>query len=405
MKSSIQIHNEIQTLGEAIAKDSTAFNVATGDEQAAIHDRIVSNQGRMAALNEQLSDALKAEDEIRAQGGAPKVAEHAKPKVVDATTAFLGTRAEFDERGGIQSMYGAKFNLSGAVRNAADATHQFSLATPAKTDYTLPGNIIEMPMGVIDTLAKGTTDSDLTYMVQGEFTNNAALWSPGTVKPESDESWKSDTANLFWVAHHIPISRHTASHYGQLQSIISTELLTGLKIKEAAYALNLDDGSGKKGILKKTGVQKYAIGTAGAKKGENFYDSVRRAMYASWRATGLRPDYVAVHPLALVELDLKKLSDGQYMQLVINNKIWSLPVVEDINLEETADTTTKYGALVYNHNAATWYTSEADSLIMGYVNDQLTRNEYTLLAEGEHLFTVQRPASFVHIADAIGALA
>ena len=393
-KSSIQIQNEIVALNGAIAEQSVAFNAANGDEQAAIHDAIVRDQAKRELLTEQLTDQLKAEDEIRNGGGVPKAAARPATARVNPVAAFLGTREEFDARGGIENIIGKKVNVT-KFSNAADTTHQLGLATPSKVSYDLPENIIEMPMGVIDTLAKGTTDSSLTYMAQGAFTNNAALWKPGEVKAESDESWTSDTATLFTVAHYIPVSKHTAKHYGQLQSLIGNDLMTGLKIKEAGFALNLDASAGQKGILKKD-VQEFT-----AKKGEKFYSTVRRMMTASWMATGMRPDHVAVHPLVLEQLDLEQLTDGQYMNLVINNRIWSLPIVEDVNLVSGETGSETYGALVYAGNAATWYTSETDGLILGFVNDQFVRNEFTLLAEGEHLITVTRPKSFVHLADAI----
>lgn len=400
MKSSIQILNDIQDIDEKVKTLSDKFNASEGGEQAAIHDSIVELNGRSAVLKEQLNDVLAEEQKIRDAGGAPIVAHHEKkPAVMDAATAYLGTRAEFDKAGGIQCRYGIKQNVSGMFRDAADTTHQFALETPTKKSYNLPENIIELPMGVIDTLAKGTTDSNLDYMVPGAFTNNAGLWTPGEVKAESDEKWERDQANLFTVAHHIPISKQTANHYGQLRSLISNDLMTGLRMKEAAYCLNLDNGAGEQGILKKP-IQKYT-----AKKGEKFYSSVRRMVTASWMATGFRPDTVALHPLVREQLDLEQLSDGAYMNLVINNSLWALPVVEDVNLvdvtgEGDAQATT-YSALVYNRTSATWYTSEADALTIGYVNDQFTRNEFTLLAEGEHLITVQRPKSFVFLADAI----
>ncbi|MBY4796788.1 phage major capsid protein [Collinsella sp. AGMB00827] len=396
MKSSVQLNNMIVEATEALARDAEVFNSAEGDERAAAHDRIVATKARVAVYQEQLTDALEAEDALRRAGDAPKAAEHASCPVRDVATAFTGSRNEFlaAQNGAI----GRTVKLSASeLLNATDPTYKLTL--PTKTDYTLPSNVIELPMGFIDTLATGTTDFSLEYMVAGEFTNNADLWKPGKVKPQSNESWEKDNALLFTVAHHMPISKQTAYHYGQLQSVIANDLMAGLKIKEAACALNLDDGDGRKGVLKKD-IQKYQ-----AKKSEKFYDSVRRMITESWLKTGIRPDYIAVHPYVLTELDLAKSTDGWYMVLMMNNRLWQLPVVEDVNLEsEVSGSSGKekvYGALVYNHTAATWYTSEADALTIGLVNDQFIRNEYTLLAEGEHLITVTRPKSFVYLADAI----
>lgn len=404
MKSSIEIHNELVDLDQKIKDAEKSFNASTGDEQAAFRDAIKTYQGKKEALNEILTDVLADEDKMRKDGGVPLVTSAAPsdqpaPGVKGFVDMFLGDRDGFKDRGGIMGKLGEKMAFGiDQVMNAADPTYK--LATPKTTSNGLPSNIIEMPMGVIDVISKGTTDSNMEYMIPGKFTNNAAEWTPGTVKAESDESWGKDEANMFWLAHHMPISRDTLSNYGQLQAILSNDLMTGLRIKEANALLNLESSETKKGILKKAGIQKYT-----AKAGDTLYDSVRRMKTLSWMETGIFPNYVAVHPLVTEHLDLMKDKNERYMMLTINGRMWGVPIVEDINLVTGEDVSAKYGALLFNSNAATWYTAEADALQIGLVNDQFTRNEFTLLAEGKHLITVQRPKSFVYLEDALATTA
>jgi hypothetical protein len=399
MKSSIQIHNEMHALDEEISKATDAFNSAEGDARDAFRDSICEMKGQKKAMSDQLGDVLAEEDSIRKGGGIPMAAETTKPRALDVATAFLGTRDEFSQRGSIMDIYN-KTAMKFPIVDAADPTHQFGLPTPTKTDYSLPSNIIELPISFVDTLSKATTDANLNYKVAGAFTNNSATWVPGTVKAESDEKWEEASASLFTVAHHMPISKQTAYHYGQLKSLIGNDLMYGLKIREDEYALRLNEDATRQGVLKNPLIQTYA-----AKKGETFYDSARRMKTLSWMNSGYQPTYLAVHPLVTEELDLAKSADGVYLRLNIDGKIWGLPAIEDINLFETTGTgetaTTTYGALMYNSVSATWYTSQNDALSIGFVNDQFIRNEYTLLAEGEHLITVQRPKSFVYLPDAI----
>lgn len=394
MKSSIEIHNELLDLDQKIKSAENSFNASEGEEQVAYRDAIKTFQGKKDALNEMLTDVLAAEEKMRNDGGVPVIASTPQPKNehVDFVNAFLGSRDGFEN---IMAKYGEKMAFTyEQVMNAADPTYK--LVDPKKTSYNLPSNIIEMPMGVIDVISKGTTDSNMEYMIPKSFTNNAAEWTPGTVKAESDEAWGKDEASLFTLAHHMPISKHTAFHYGQLESIIKNDLMYGLKLKEADALLNLDNGATKKGILKKTGIQTYENAA-----GDTVVDSIRKMKTKSWMATGMMPTHLAVHPLVTEHLDLMKDANQRYMLINVNGKVWGLPVVEDVNLVTDPSSDAKYGALMFNANAATWYTSEADALSIGFVNDQFTRNEYTLLAEGEHLITVQRPKSFVYMADAL----
>ena len=394
MKSSIEIHNELLDLDQKIKSAENSFNASEGEEQVAYRDAIKTFQGKKDALNEMLTDVLAAEEKMRNDGGVPVIASTPQPKNehVDFVNAFLGSRDGFEN---IMAKYGEKMAFTyEQVMNAADPTYK--LVDPKKTSYNLPSNIIEMPMGVIDVISKGTTDSNMEYMVPKEFDNKAAEWTPGTVKAESDEAWDKDEASLFTLAHHMPISKHTAYHYGQLESIIKNDLMYGLKLKEADALLNLNNGATKKGILKKTGIQTYENAA-----GDTVVDSIRKMKTKSWMATGMMPTHLAVHPLVTEHLDLMKDANQRYMLINVNGKVWGLPVVEDVNLVTDPSSDAKYGALMFNANAATWYTSEADALSIGFVNDQFTRNEYTLLAEGEHLITVQRPKSFVYMADAL----
>ena len=394
MKSSIEIHNELLDLDQKIKSAENSFNASEGEEQVAYRDAIKTFQGKKDALNEMLTDVLAAEEKMRNDGGVPVIASTPQPKNehVDFVNAFLGSRDGFEN---IMAKYGEKMAFTyEQVMNAADPTYK--LVDPKKTSYNLPSNIIEMPMGVIDVISKGTTDSNMEYLVPKSFTNKAAEWTPGTVKPESDEAWDKDEASLFTLAHHMPISKHTAYHYGQLESIIKNDLMYGLKLKEADALLNLNNGATKKGILKKTGIQTYENAA-----GDTVVDSIRKMKTKSWMATGMMPTHLAVHPMVTEHLDLMKDANQRYMLINVNGKVWGLPVVEDVNLVTDPSSDAKYGALMFNANAATWYTSEADALSIGFVNDQFTRNEYTLLAEGEHLITVQRPKSFVYMADAL----
>ena len=362
MKSSIEILNSITEINNLMESEEKAFNSTEGDVQAAHRDSINSLKGKRDALNEMLADVLAEEEKMRAAGGVPLVAKAPeKESPVDFIGEFLGSRDDFKKAGGLYGRLGEKMKFA---YDKADPTYK--LPTPKKTDYSLPGNIIDMPMGVIDVISKGTTDSNMEYM--------------------------------FWLAHSMPVSRDTLSNYGQLQAILSNDLMTGLRLKEAAALLNLDSSDTKKGILKKTGIQKYA-----AKQGDTLYDSVRRMKTMSWMETGIFPNYVAMHPLVTENLDLMKDKNERYMMLTINGRMWGVPIVEDVNLVSGEEGSQKYGVLLFNSNSATWYTAESDALQIGLVNDQFVRNEFTLLAEGKHLITVQRPKSFVYMEDALAA--
>lgn len=398
--SSIEIHNKIRDIDERIAAASDQFNSSEGDERARIHDSICELNGERRALNDRLQDVLEAEDAMRRDGGVPLTSQPARNATeLDVAAQFLGARDDFRPQD-LLSRAGQMMNLTGFVAQ----NDALTLAIPTRSSTNIPSNAVELPMGVLDTLSKGTTDANMTYMVPKAFENGADLWQPGQEKKETKESWDEKTMNLFTVAHWMAVSKQAINHYSQLSTVINNDLLYGLRLREHAAALNIDEAEGKKGILKDPDIQIYT-----AKKGESLYDSARRMKTKSWMATGYQPTHLAVHPMAKEQLDLEKSDNGFYLRLMVDGKVWGLPVVEDVNLYETTGSTgnekTTYGALMYNNMAATWYTSENNAISIGLTGNQFIRNEYTVLAEGEHGISIQRPKSFVYLKDAVNKAA
>lgn len=391
MKTSLELHNLI-----TMERDKVA--------QAVAEERIEDarrSEGRIEAWEEQLSDALKAEDEMRASGVVPVAASEPerKPRRVtprDVAEMFLGDREEF-KKTGIEIGAKKKFGIKDAIVTL-DAPETFDPTVPRLTSDRIP-------MGFLSTLASGTTDGDVKYLQAGAYDNNAGFWNAGSSvasgtvasKAESGMTWTPKTAELAVVAHYIPVLKPTLWHYGQMQSIISTELLYGLRMAQDAAALNATGADGQfTGVLKDSAIQTYT-----AKDGENVFDHIRRMKTASLLNSGLYPDHVAMHPLVLEEIELAKASDGQYLHLMLNGQLWALRVVEDVNLVSGSAGQEKYGTLVYNSNAATWFTSESDSITVGTIDKQLIQNTVTLLAEGEHTLKTTYPKSFVYLADSI----
>lgn len=396
MKSSIQIRNEVKDLDERIAKASSEFASAEGDAKDALRDRINDYKGQQRALNDMLDDILAEEDKIRRGGGVPLADPAAKPKaeapksIVDL---LMGPRDEFKGLGFHDTM----------TFNVKDAYTDFGLPGVQQIDYSLPRQTSDaLPnFGFLDSLPTGTTQADiLTYFEKDEakYNNAAAVWTPGNKKPSSAMGWKQTSAYIETIAHLMPVLEQQLKDYGQLQSLIGTELLFGLRMALADKVLTGNDNNGIKGVLNNASIQKYA-----AKTGDTIADSVYRMGTDVFIGSGYQPTHVAMHPYVAESLALEKDKQGRYMNVMVNGKLWALNVVEDIHLSKTtgAESTAKttYGILTYWNQAATVFTKETDSIAVGLVGDQFAYNEATIRAEGRHGLKVTYPKAFSYLAD------
>ena len=396
MKSSIQIRNEVRDLDERIAKASSDFASAEGDAKDALRDQINDYKGQQRALNDMLDDVLAEEDKVRRGGGVPLAAPAAEPKakapksVVDC---LMGARDEFKGLGFHDTM---TFNVKDAYTN-------FGLPGVQQVDYSLPRQTSDaLPnFGFLDSLPTGTTQADiLTYFEKDEakYKNAAAVWTPGSQKPSSAMGWKQTSAYIETIAHLMPVLEPQLRDYGQLQSLISTERLFGLRMALADKVLTGNDTNGIKGVLKNEGIQAYT-----AKSGDTLADSVYRMGTDVFIGSGYQPTHVAMHPYVAESLALEKDKQGRYMNVMVNGNLWALKVVEDLHLTETTvvDSTEKttYGVLTYWNQAATVFTKETDSITIGLVGDQFAYNEATIRAEGRHGLKVTYPKAFSYLAD------
>ena len=370
---------EIKQLQDLIAKgeESIAAHVAAGENDAA-HEE----SGRVEAYRQMLVDKANAlvaenkrirEEAALANGGGKKALRTVGER-------FLGARDEFR---GLELGYKAKVRLTDAISG---------LTTPQQYDNDLPLPVAG-PMGVIDTLPKGTVDGDEHYFKTPALTNAAAGWTTGT-KPESALAWTPDVAHLETIAHWIPIPKMTARRYQQLQNTVDYALMLGLAITKAKFAVAGANTSGIVGLTKQTGILTY---TQAAK--ENLYDTVVNMEEQVRIGSGFAPNCVALPSRLISSLKTAKGEDGHYLypEIVQNGTIDGLTIVEDNNLVTAGDTTT-YGALVYFNGAAQWNTADNDEVTIGLVDKQFVQNEYTLLAEGTYALKCQFPAAVCHCA-------
>lgn len=401
MKSSIQIQNEVLDLNEQNERLSADFNAAKGDAQAAIHDQIVANSARVKALNEQLSEVLAYEDDIRKNGGVPLAAptDAARKPALGARTLAeiaLGARDQFK---------GLKLN-DRIDFDVADAYTDFGLVKREETDYSLPAQYpASLPnFGVLDVLPKATTDADSLKFFRADlskYVNNAAPWEPGNLKPTSSMAWDQDTAEMELVANGMPVLETELKDYGQLSALINGNLQLMQRLYKGKAVVSAPASRKAKGIVGILNTEGILTRAKGAK--ETIADTIRKQKTDIFLSTGMQPTHVAMHPYVSENIELEKDANGRYINQMVNGKLWALTVVNDLNLSTTTgdgdSAKTTYGMLTFWPQAATFFTREQASIAVGIINDQFMRNEKTVRIEERCGLMVRFPGAFSYVAD------
>lgn len=243
------------------------------------------------------------------------------------------------------------------------------------------------------------TDANLIDYFRAEgFTNNASPVPERTggafsLKAQSSLNWTEHQAPVRTVAHFEVAHRNVIQDEPQLQGIINTELLYGVRLAEDNQILNGAGGNDLQGILTTSGIQTYP-GSYSPPGTDKKADAVRRAMtrviLAYFEATG-----TVVHPYDWEDIELTKDSQGRYILTTAvavgaQKTLWRSPVVDTPAIGQGTFLTGAFGlgAQLYDREQANVRIAEQHA-------DFFVRNAVAILAEERLALAVKRPEAFV----------
>jgi HK97 family phage major capsid protein len=255
------------------------------------------------------------------------------------------------------------------------------------------------------------------FRVTGFVTDNAAStvpeWdttqSPANfgLAPHTSLNFEGVQAPVRTIAHWEAAHRHVLEDVPQLQGIIDTELLYGLRLAEDNQLLNgTGTGSDLLGILNTPDVQTYLAlnaGTSGKRSGsgaglatDTKADDVRRAatqvILSYYEPTG-----VVMHPSDWEAIETLKDSTGAYIVAIAiavggEQRIWRLPVVDTPAIAQGTALVGSFGL------GATLYDREESSIRIAEQHaDFFLRDAIVVLAEERVTVATKRPESFVTV--------
>lgn len=217
------------------------------------------------------------------------------------------------------------------------------------------------------------------------------------LKPKSNIRFDIKTTPIRTLAHWVPASRNVLDDEPQLQGIINTRLLYGLRLTEDEELL-LGDGTGSHllGLLRTPGIQQFPGGSYTPPTNETYVDAIRRAAtrvtLAQYDPTG-----VVVHPYDWERMELTKDTQGRYLvsgSVVVGaeRRLWQMPVVATPTIPQGTALVGAFGlgAQVFDRMQSNIRTSDQHA-------DFFIRNAIVVLAEERIGLAVYRPASMVRV--------
>jgi HK97 family phage major capsid protein len=227
--------------------------------------------------------------------------------------------------------------------------------------------------------------------------NNASVvpeYSGGTfgLKPHTNLTFTGVQAPVRTIAHWEAAHRNVLADVPQLQGIIDTELLYGLRLAEDHQILNgTGTGEDLTGILNTAGIQSYTHGGSDT-KADDIRRAVTKALLAYYEPTG-----IVIHPNDWEDIELLKDSQGRYVVAGAvasgaEQRLWRIPVVDTPAMPEGTALVGAFGlgAQLYDRMEGSVRVAEQHA-------DFFLRNAVVILAEERIALTVRRPESFVKV--------
>jgi HK97 family phage major capsid protein len=242
-----------------------------------------------------------------------------------------------------------------------------------------------------DLIAPGqTASSNVEFVKETGFTNNARPVTEGQTKPKSDITFNMASAPVRTIAHIFKASRQILDDAPGLASYINARGTYGLKFVEETQLLT-GNGTGQNlnGILPQATAYAPSFNAADEQAIDRLRLALLQVILANYPASGF-----VLNPVDWARIELTKDTQGRYIvgnaASPIGPSLWNLPVVES-----QAMTSGEFMTGAFNLGAQVFDRMGVEVLLSTENSDDFEKNMCTIRVEERIALAVYRPESFV----------
>jgi len=216
----------------------------------------------------------------------------------------------------------------------------------------------------------------------------AAVVAEGAAKPETSLGTERVVLQVEAIAHFIKVTDQALRFIPGIQNLIDTKGALGIQLAEESIMLNYNGAAGWKGFLTQTGVQTAARGTQD--QFTAFHQGMNQVQFTGFaNVTGGVINNNDWHKAITTKDANGRFIYGDPFATTQEARIWGVPLVVTPVMTEG---TVLIGDFVMDSK---WWVAGGVIVKVGYVNDDLTLNQQTIVVEEYGALEIDRPASFV----------
>lgn len=261
-------------------------------------------------------------------------------------------------------------------------------------DYAARRLVMRNLLSVQDTTASGQAYQTVQFIRENVQTLNADIVAEGGLKPLSELGDERVTLTLEAIAHRIKVPNQALIFIPGVQDRIDRKGTFGVQLAEENNMLNYNGSAGWKGLMVQSGVQSDALGSSDQFSGFHRGMTLVETGGSGGAGSQATVSGFVIHPNDWHEIiTIKDLQNrfiyGDPSQQTPDVRLWGVPGVKTVAATE--------GTVLMGDFAmyAVWWVAGGIRMIVGYENDDISRNQQTIVVEEYGALEIDRPAAFV----------
>ena len=387
--------------------DLKAFN-DRNEEVARLHDeaKALDAAERAAQKSFGLYDDSQKPDRMGMFGGGPSHGNPYAPSRAEVKTLgemFVESdayKANADKKpSSVGGTWKAEISSASVEHNIVADSVKAALTSAGAPYGALRPGIVEFPtrpnamrrlVTVDDPSADGQSSISVQFIRENVQIFGADIVPEGQLKPETTIGTELVVIRVEPIAHFIKVQDQALRFIPGIRDLLDRKGVQGVMLAEDDKILNYDGSAGWKGFLKQTGVQ--TVAQAGNNPFSAFHSGMNAVMFTGFaRVSGAVMNHNDWHSILTLQDTTGRFIYGDPSLPNPDPRLWGVPLVVTPAI---ASGTVLMGDFA---GQSKFWVPDGIIVKVGYVNDDLQRNQQTIVVEEYGMLEIDIPQAFAKV--------